>query len=75
MIHEGLLHRMQPVAISQALDGPDLLTVGLHGEHQAGAHRFVIDNDCAGAADTMLATDMGSGQSAIFTDGIGQRAP
>ena len=76
MIHEGLLHRMQLVA---SQPGPRRsgfsCIVGLHGEHQAGAHRFAIDNDRAGAADTMLATDMGSGLSAIFTDGIGQRAP
>ena len=75
MIHEGLLHRMQLVAVRETLDGTDFLAVGLHGEHQARAHWFAIDNDRAGAADTMLATDMGSGLSAIFTDGIGQRAP
>src|SRR5215510_10362133 len=75
MIHEGLLHWMQPVAVSQAFDGPDLLAVGLHGEHQAGAHRFAIDNDRASAAHTMLATDMGSRLSAILTDGIGQGTP
>ena len=73
MIHEGLLHRMQLVAVSETLDGPDFLTVGLHGEHQTGAHWFVIDNDRAGTADTMLATNMRSGLPAIFTDGIGQR--
>src|SRR5262249_61169925 len=75
MIHEGLLHWMQPVAVSQAFDGPDLFAVGLHGEHQAGAHRFAIDNDCASAAHTMLATDMGSCLSAILTDGIGRGTP
>src|SRR5262245_15720135 len=75
MVHEGLLHRMQSVAVSQAFDGPDFPAVGLHGEHQAGAHRLAIDNNRASAADTMLATDMRSRLSTIFTDGIGQGTP
>src|SRR6202035_1407927 len=45
---------------------------GLHGEHQAGAHRLVIDDDSAGAADAVLAADMGAGLAAIIADGVDQ---
>ena len=75
VIHEGLLHRMQLVAVGEALDGADLLAVGLHGEHQAGAHRLAVDDHRAGAADAVLAADMGAGLAAILADGVGQRAP
>src|SRR6185437_12867297 len=75
MIHEGLLHRMQLVAVSQTLDGADFPAIGLHGEHQTGAHWFPVDNDRAGTAHTVLATNVRSGLSAIFTDGIGQGTP
>ena len=74
VIHEGLLHRMQRVAIGQSFDGADFLALGLHGEHQAGAHRLAIDDHGAGAADAVLAADMGAGLAAILADGIGQRA-
>ena len=75
MIHEGLLHRMQLVAIRQPFDGADLLAIGLHGEHQAGAHRLAVDDDRAGAADAVLAADMGAGLPAILADGVSQCAP
>ena len=75
MIHEGALHRMQLVAVREPLDGADLLAVGLHGKHQAGAHRLAVDDHGAGAADAVLAADMGAGLPAILADRIGQRAP
>ena len=59
----------------QALDGADLLAVGLHREHQAGAHRLAVDDHGAGAADAVLAADMGAGLAAILADGVGQGAP
>src|SRR5271170_4141074 len=64
---------MQFVAVGEAFDGADLLAVGLDCEHQAGAHRLVVDDDGAGAADAMLAADMGAGQPAIVADGVDQR--
>ena len=75
MIHEGLLHRMQLVAVGQTFDGADFLAVGLHREHQAGAHRLAVDDHGAGAADAVLAADMGAGLPAILADGVDQRAP
>ena len=45
----------------------------LHGEHQAGAHRLVVDDHGAGAAHAVLAADMGAGLPAIVADGVDQR--
>src|SRR5262249_33660667 len=45
----------------------------LHREHQAGAHRFAINDHRAGTADAVLATDMGAGLPAVVADGIDQR--
>ena len=46
----------------QPLDGGDGVAVGLHREHQAGAHRLAVDQHRAGAADAVLAAGMGAGE-------------
>ena len=74
MIHEGLLHRVELVAIGKPFDGTDCSFIRLHGKHQAGAYGFAVDDDRACAADPVLAADMRAGLSAIFTDRIDQRA-
>jgi len=38
MIDEGLLHRMQVLALGETFDGRDLATVDRGGEHHAGIH-------------------------------------
>ena len=75
MIDEGLLDRMQRVAVGEPLDGADLAPVGLHREHQARAHGDVVEDDGAGAADAVLAADVGAGLTAVVADGVDQRAP
>ena len=60
---------------SEPFDGPNFFSVGLHCEYQAGAHRLAVHDHGAGAADAVLAADMGAGLSAILADCIGQRAP
>jgi hypothetical protein len=40
---ERLLERMQGVALGQIFYGPDLMTVGLHREQEAGADRLAIE--------------------------------
>ena len=47
----------------EPLDGPQRPAVGLHGEHQAGAHRLAVELHRAGAADAVLAADVGAGQA------------
>ena len=46
-----------------ALDREQFVSVGLHGEHQAGAGRTPVEQDGAGAADTVLAAEMRAGQA------------
>ena len=60
---------------ARPFDGADLAAVGLDREHQAGAHGVVVEDDGAGAADAVLAADMGPGLAAIVADGVDQRAP
>ena len=74
MLHEGALQRVELVAVGQPFDGADLSAVGLHREHQAGAHRLAVDQHGAGAAHAVLAADMRAGLPAILADRIGQRA-
>jgi hypothetical protein len=53
---EGRLYWRQTAApLRETLDGRHLGTVGLHGEHQARAHRVTIEQHRARAADTVLA--------------------
>src|SRR5215207_1196008 len=73
MRHECALHRMQRVALGQTLDGADRLSLRLHREHQAGAHRLVADDYRAGAAHAMLAADVRAGLAAVLADRIDQR--
>src|SRR5215470_3548461 len=72
--HERFLHRVQPFTLLQSFDGADAVTFRLHSEHQAGAYRFAIDENCAGAADAVLAADMRADLTAIVADNIDERA-
>ena len=49
----------------QPLDGGDGIAVGLHREHQAGAHRRAVDQHRAGAADAVLAAGMRAGEQSL----------
>ena len=61
--------------LARPLDGSDRQSLSLHREHQAGTHRIAADDDRAGAADAVLAADMGSGLAAVLADGVRERAP
>src|SRR5262249_1319165 len=63
---------MQPGGRAEAFDGADRLAVRLHGEHQGGAHRLAVEDHRAGAADAVLAADMGAGLPAVVADRIDQ---
>src|SRR5262249_5841877 len=75
VLDEGLLHRVELVALRQPLDGADRPTLCLHREHQTGAYRLAVEQHRAGAADPVLAADMRSGLAAIVADRVDQRAP
>src|SRR5438105_1209385 len=75
MVPERLLQRVQLVASGEPLDSAHAGTLGLHCKHQAGAHRLVVDQHGAGAADAVLAAEMRAGEAAILAQRIGQAAP
>ena len=71
---EGFLqHRKSARFRRQRLDGADLCAVGLHRERQAGARRHAVDLDGAGAADAVLAADMGAGHRQLMAQEIGEQ--
>ena len=44
----------------------------LHGEHEAAADRLAVDDHGAGAADAVLATDMGPRQPQVLAQEVGE---
>ena len=62
-------------AVGQSLDGLDRCAVRLHRQHQAGTNDLAVHAHGAGAADPVLATDMGSGQLQLLTQEIRQIEP
>ena len=57
----------------QALDGGDRVVLGGDGEHQARAHRLAVDEDGAGAADAVLAADVGAGEPEVVAQEVRQQ--
>ena len=71
---EGFLQDRQPARLRrQPFDGADTGAVGLHRQRQAGARRNPVDLDRAGAADTVLAADMGAGHRQLLAQEVGQQ--
>src|SRR5262249_21833112 len=73
VLDELALQGMQFVAPRHALDRSDRLAVGLHAQHQAGAHEPAVDRDAARAAVAGRAAFLGSGQSQLVTQAVEQR--
>ncbi len=51
-------------------DGGDRRSIGLDGEHQACSHGPAVDQDGAGSADAVLASEVGAGEPEIFAQCI-----
>src|SRR4029077_12912372 len=69
---ESLLDRMPAVGGGEALDGGDALAVGLHRQHEAGAHRLPVEQDGARPAHPVLAAHVRAGEVEVFPQEIGQ---
>ena len=67
----GLQGRERRV-VAEPLDRHDLRALGLHRQHQAGAHRVAVDDDRTGAAHPMLTADMRAGQAEPVAQAIGE---
>src|SRR5437763_2488679 len=70
LLPESLLERMHLPVASQAFHRHHLVTVGLHCKHQARAHALSIHQHGTGAAGTVFAAQIGSGQSQILAQHI-----
>src|SRR5262249_13108071 len=62
MAHERGLHRMESALFGQALDGGDLVAIMHYRERQTAIDALSIDDDRAGAALSLVAALLRSGQ-------------
>src|SRR5215211_2339395 len=71
---EAALQRVLPV-LRQPLDRPHAPAARLRRQHEAGTHRLAVQLDRAGAADAVLAADLGAGQVEVVADKVGKQGP
>ena len=62
-LDERLLDAVEPVLAGEALDGDDLVTVRLRGEHEARADELAVEQHRARAALALLAGVLRTGQA------------
>jgi len=71
---ERLLQVGQAVdVLVQALDGIDLAAFGLYGQRHTGAAGHAVDVHGAGAADAVLAADVGAGRAQFVSEEVRQQ--
>jgi hypothetical protein len=56
----------------EAFDSPQIVAVGLNREHDARSNGLAVEQDGAGAADTVLAADVRAGEPEIVSDEIAE---
>ena len=66
------LQRGGLAAVGDALDGFHREAVGLDREHEAAAHQLALEAHGAGAADAVLAAEMGAGETELLAQEVGQ---
>ena len=69
---ERVLQRREHRVARERLDRLDGRAVGLHREQAAGAHRDAVEPHGAGAADAVLAADVGAGEAEAVPEEVGQ---
>ena len=72
---EGLLQRVQRAISREPLDGGDLPTFRLDGEHGAALHRLPIHVDGAGTALARVAADVGAGEIQLVAQHVREQRP
>ncbi len=72
MALERVLERRERRIIRERLHRLHARAVGLHGEQAAAAHRDAVEPHGAGAADAVLAADMGSGEPEPVSEEVGE---
>lgn len=73
MLNEGLLDRVELAVFCQSLDGKDIVTCGADGQNGAGVDSPAIEEDGAGAAETILAASTGTGESQVIAEDVQQQ--
>ena len=73
MTHKCGLHWMEIAVFFKTLDGRDLIARMHHGERQAAVDALSVDDDGAGAALSLVAALLRTGQAEMLTQGIEQR--
>src|SRR6185437_11080055 len=73
MLEEFLLHRVERIAVGDALDRRDRPPLGLDREHQARAGDVAVDDDGAGAAIARAAAFLAAGQPELVAQHIEHR--
>ena len=72
VLPESLLQGVKAAVSRERLHGCDLRLISLHGEHQARTDRSSVYQNRAGAANAVLATDMGAREPELFPEKINQ---
>src|SRR5437868_5048802 len=70
---ERLLEWMELAPLGEAFDGDDFGTVRLRREHQTGTRGFAVQQDRAGAADSVLAARMRAGEPEVLAQEVDQK--
>jgi hypothetical protein len=71
--HECILQVGDLAGIRHALDGFDPAAGALHREHEAAAHRHIVEPHRAGAADALLAPHVAAGEAEPLAEKIDER--
>jgi hypothetical protein len=71
--HEPLLQWMELAVLLEPLDRHELLALGLDGEHRAGLHGPVVQENGAGAAMGRVAADVRAGQAQHVAQQVDQQ--
>ena len=73
LLDEGLLQRAHLLRRAEALDGRDLVPLGVGREHQAGLHRLAVEQHRAAAAAAAVAHLLGARQVEVVAQRVEQR--
>ena len=75
LIPEGLLDRVELIAVGHALDRREVAALGLDGEHRAALDRLAVHVDRARAALAGVAADVRSGQANDVSKVVHEQQP
>src|SRR5688572_6851234 len=75
LLPEAVLQRMELAILLKPLDGENLVTIGLYGQHGARFHRMSVENDGARTAQAGLTSDMGTGEAQDISQVMHQQEP